>query len=165
MKRQNKTKYPLKKPIWAHFGHDWTKKKILKNGEYDKEIKGQSSFNLDVSWYFTFFEINSSAAINIIFALLEPCLYLHAPPSALSDCFISVGWSHCAQRNHKCYSAQVLTEHKIPSFFFFPSPPHCHHYVNHCHRGAHHSQHHYLKSFCPTLLWIYWQLTPANVSQ
>lgn len=125
--------------------------KIIKNREYDLEIKGQNSFVLDVSRYLTFCEINCSAAINLILACLEPGLYLHAPPSALSDCFISVGWSRSAQRNHKCYSAQVLTEHKILSFFF-PAAPHRHHYVNHCHRGAHHRQHHYLKSFCPMLL-------------
>lgn len=33
--------------------------KIIKNGEYDKEMKGQSSFILVVSRYFIFCEINS----------------------------------------------------------------------------------------------------------
>lgn len=99
--------------------------------------------------YSAFCEIRS--VLNSILSSLEPFLYLGSAPSTLSACFTSVGWSHSAQRNHKCYSEKVLAEHKIPGFFF-PSPLHRHHYFNRCHRGAHHSHHHFLKSFCSLLL-------------
>lgn len=85
----------------------------------------QSSLILDVSRYFAFCEMNSVLlAFDRIFGCLETRLYLRDPLSALSDCFRSVGWSHSAQCNHKCYSAQVLIEHQIPSFFLSPSSPH-----------------------------------------